>query len=380
MNKKFASLQRTIKELSLQNKGKKVAKTQKNVRAMQPIRKTQAAPKSVAYTTGSSQPRFSSQASGVRVSHREMFADFKVDIAAIPFQTNSFYANPGQQSTFPWLSVIAQQFEMYEFTSLSFTYVPSMSTEVMGKMMIAFDYDASDEPPLTKVEASSLHPSVENSVWSSQTLPIPMKKSSPFGNGRRYVRSGLQPPNTDIKTYDLGFVMFFLIDVSSAQLSAGQVAGDLWVDYTVNFYKPQININQIALNLSNRHGALDPSIALPFGTAPDTYGGLLPIRIQNVGSGDQGRIFFDKIGTYLVNLVAHGTGFTSYPTLILPSGITSYDENYWLDGTTDLINRFIIKVLEAGKAIVLDFTGVATTMTELGFSIATYTDHTISGE
>lgn len=79
------------------------------------------------------------------------------------FYTTPYSCNPGQSQTFPWGSRIFSLYEEYEFTSLEFYYKREVSEFATngqtGKVMLSFDYDASDPAPTTKlqVEDSRTH-------------------------------------------------------------------------------------------------------------------------------------------------------------------------------------------------------------------------------
>jgi hypothetical protein len=78
------------------------------------------------------------------------------------FATTGFYMNPGQIATFPWLSTLAKQFEKYTVNSIEFYYKPLVSgfatNGQSGKVMLSFDYDASDTLPSSKIQVEDTHP------------------------------------------------------------------------------------------------------------------------------------------------------------------------------------------------------------------------------
>jgi hypothetical protein len=63
------------------------------------------------------------------------------------FNIESFDLNPGLQSIFPFLSQIAQNFELYEFMGLMFQYKPTSgefgntTSNALGKVILATNYD-----------------------------------------------------------------------------------------------------------------------------------------------------------------------------------------------------------------------------------------------
>lgn len=74
------------------------------------------------------------------------------------YQNYSFPINPRYASTFPWLSRIAQCYDMYRINSLTFRYQPTCPTTREGEVVMFFDYDPSDDNggiPITAAKAMS---------------------------------------------------------------------------------------------------------------------------------------------------------------------------------------------------------------------------------
>lgn len=54
-------------------------------------------------------------------------------------------------STFPWLSSLAQNFEYYHFNNLNFEFVSNLPTTSKGLVYAAIDYNAADLPIVSSV-------------------------------------------------------------------------------------------------------------------------------------------------------------------------------------------------------------------------------------
>jgi len=179
----------------------------------------------------------------VIIRHREFIRDISASTA---FTILKFPLNPGQKSTFPWLSQIAANFEQYrlrgvlfEFLSTSSDAVLSSSTSTaLGTVNIATDYDAIDAAYTDK--RSMLNTMFSSSNKPSQTFihPIECKKSiNPLS--LQYIRTELSAPaNTDIRMYDLGNTY---VATEGMQAATGNV-GELWVTYEVELFKQQTNL------------------------------------------------------------------------------------------------------------------------------------------
>lgn len=162
--------------------------------------------------------------------------------------TNSFYntvysINPGLPAMFPWLSQVASNYTLYEFTGLIATFVPNtglITTGSMGFVTMVFDYNPSD----TGVFSESTTKNMAGSVTGTPVMKIicgaECDKSKTLGLSGRYIRSGAIPDNTDIKTYDLANLNISMYGINTAAFPAGTVIGELHIAYKVKLVKPKV--------------------------------------------------------------------------------------------------------------------------------------------
>lgn len=188
--------------------------------------KHQQPPTSYGVSSTTKTAKISGDSNGMRVQHREYVADV---LGSASYLVSGRSINPGQASTFPWLSLIAANFEKYRFRKLHFVYESSVATTAAGVVLSAIDLDASDPAPSSKQAIMSYQCAERSNVWMSHTTRMPMQQPS------LYVRTGPLPVNTDIKTYDAG--NFFL----AIQGSATTAQGELYVEYDVDLYVPQLS-------------------------------------------------------------------------------------------------------------------------------------------
>lgn len=160
------------------------------------------------------------------VRHRELVSDVS---GSTGYAVTRYAVNPGQSSTFPWLSVLARNFEKYRFRQLRFEFESSQPTTAQGMTMLAFDLDASDPSPDSKLQLMSYQGASRAGVWAPQGTTLP-EQQPPL-----YVRVGTQPVNTDIKTYDCANLFF-----ATSGESAVSVIGELYVEYEVELHVPQL--------------------------------------------------------------------------------------------------------------------------------------------
>ncbi len=167
------------------------------------------------------------------IEEDEYIADINGSVA---FATTQFSINPGQSSSFPWASKLASLFEKYHFDMLEFYYrreVSEFATNGQsGKVMLSFDYDASDAPPTNKQQVLDTTPHAD-AMPCQPTISLNINTSQMRSQDGWYVRTGAQPANTDIKTYDCG-----VLSVSTYGCANTTAIGELRVRYKCTLYVP----------------------------------------------------------------------------------------------------------------------------------------------
>jgi hypothetical protein len=150
---------------------------------------------------------------------------------------STYPINPGQASTFPWLSTIAKNYEKYEFLALQWIYKPEVSQYASngqtGKVLLSVDYDASDAPPSTKAQMEDVVP--HSDAMPYQQLKLNCRPKEMHANSdAKFIRPGNLPSNTDIKTYDAGNLF---VGISGIANNSGTL-GELHVKYIVKLSIP----------------------------------------------------------------------------------------------------------------------------------------------
>jgi len=183
-----------------------------------------------------------------RRSRVEVEDEYIVDVAgSTTFTSTQFPLNPGQSGTFPWLSQEAKLFEKYRILGLEFYYRPQVSAFATngqsGKVMLSFDYDASDAAPATKQQVEDTHPHADGMPYESVLLSIDPKES--VKQDSYFVRAGGLPGGSDIKTYDFG-----TLSVSTIGCNSTANIGELRVRYAIALHDPVLeNTINAPLNL-----------------------------------------------------------------------------------------------------------------------------------
>jgi len=247
---------------------------------------------------------------GIRKQRRTPFAEdeFIADFigsttfgAGASTNATQYAVNPGQAASFPWLSQLAPRFEKYVFTRLEFYYKHEVTQFIaagtIGKALIAYDYDAADAPPTSKLQMLDMDPHSDGMPCEDFVMSVDCREA--FNNGPKYVRPGNLPGGADIKTYDAG-----LLSIAGAGNSDGTTKiGELHVRYEGWFEKPVLESttsapanNQVAWFQSTTAESLATGVAYQVLLATASTNGLNAVNTA-------GAILLPA-GNYLVDYVA----------------------------------------------------------------------------
>jgi len=215
-------------------------------------------------------PKFQNDGRGVRIKEREYIGDITASAAQGLFNNQSFPINPGLSSTFPWLSTVAGQFEEYEFMGLVFEYISTSSefngsSQALGSVTMATDYDPTDPPYVNLIQMQSSDYSCMVKASKSMEHGIecdPTERPSRVS----FVRTG--NVSDDLKFYDLGLFQVATQGMSVANVDVGQ----LWVSYDVMLKKKQLIAGQLGTTIGESSLVFtNPTSAVPFGTGNTSY-------------------------------------------------------------------------------------------------------------
>jgi len=203
-------------------------------------------------------PKFSTTHATNVIAHREYVTDiYGTDV----FTNRSYDINPSNSDLFPWLTNLAHSYQQYKLHGLIVEFKPLITDFVTsgapGVIIMATNYDVNDQPYSSKQ-------TMENSEFAVSVKPTcalvhgiecdPSQTNVPI----KYVRS--PDSSLDNPLYDWG-----KLQVATQGNPAGQLIGELWVSYLIEFFKPT-QAPSGALELS---GSLDRNLvtaASPLGT------------------------------------------------------------------------------------------------------------------
>jgi hypothetical protein len=152
------------------------------------------------------------------------------------FVTTAIPFNPGQSTFLPRFSKEAVLYEKWICVLAEPYFKPMVSAYATngqaGKVLLSFDYDASDSPPATKQQVEDSDPHSDAMPYESCRLRLDPSQlnASPMG---KYVRPGGLPGSADIKSYDGG-----ILYVSTIGNTNTTAIGELRIRYHFRLVKP----------------------------------------------------------------------------------------------------------------------------------------------
>lgn len=204
-----------------------------------------------------------------RITNSEFVATIN---GSTTFNSNQkFSINPGLQASFPWLSVMATQWQQYRFHKLRYRFVTRSSTSNVGSIVLSPDYNPKETAPSNDREASNTQDAVEDVIWKTLVCTLDPSAMFPFGP-RKQLRSANVAGDTSL--YDAGR-LFVCVNGESSTAEIGR----LWVDYDVELFVPQNS---------------PPSYLDPSSTSLYTISG----GAQTLATGVAEVVFFDSTGVY----------------------------------------------------------------------------------
>lgn len=288
---------------------------------------------------------------GFILRHREYVQDV---YAQVGFLNTVLPINPGLLGTFPLASQLADTFEQYEIRGMVMEYkamsadavLSSGASSALGTIIFATQYNALDDPFEDKRTMENYE--FANSTKPSESMLHPIEcKRSQTPMDLLYVRTG--PVATgDLRMYDLGNFNFAVQGCQNA--SAGQVLGELWISFELEFFKPKLLPLGGAQTLSDHYSLVGNSL-IAVGNPFYTQNGLIRQPESNLGTYIQiaagapyaaNSIIFPpqitdgkfKIDYYMVGSSASANS----PAVSSTTQVNCDVENYWGGNTAGSFN------------------------------------------
>lgn len=200
--------------------------------------------------------------------HSEMVSNIR---SSVGFAKAAFSINPGEKSLFPWLSSIANNFEQWTPLGVVFSFKSTSSDALtgtntaQGRVIMATEYNVLNSTAFPNANAMYNHEfSTSCKPASNMEHGIECKPTT-MPTDVLYTRNNFNAATMgDKRLYDLGL---FTIATEGMQ-AAGNIVGQLWVTYHIQFLKKQIPIdNDIAYTDTYYLPASQPAEAIANGSA-----------------------------------------------------------------------------------------------------------------
>jgi hypothetical protein len=272
----------------------------------------------------------------IELCHTEFLQDISSSVA---FTNTAFPINPGLNTSFPFLSQIAVNFEEYEFLGLVYSFKSTSATAVastntsLGVVILSTNYDTADENFSTKQQMEAYQFTVSTVPSASVMHPVECDPRQTVLS-QRYVRATAVPSGFDQRFYDLG--NFQIATVGS---QAAAVVGELWVSYHVRFYKPRLQV-PLGQNLVTSHfyaASTTAAAATPLGTSTIFTNNTLGVTAPTTST-----FVVPLVGRYLLRAFWSG-GPTAAATLTPGANITL------LTGLFGVLGGTVVSALNSGS-------------------------------
>lgn len=164
-----------------------------------------------------------------------------------PFQINTYQINPGLSGTFPWLSQIASNFELYDWEGLMFMYRPtsgefgaSAVSNALGKVVMATKYGVTQFNPFSStVEAQNYDYANSTKPSMSMVHGVETKNTQQVGGDMLVIRDADVPNEANVVLYDLGR-LYVMTEGIPLAANTTAIIGELWVTYKVRLSRAKL--------------------------------------------------------------------------------------------------------------------------------------------
>lgn len=190
--------------------------------------------------------------------------------------------NPGLSGSFPWLSMIANAYDIYHFNRLRICYRTRDTSSDKGTVALAFEPNPDDPTPTSTQQIENYDTRVVMTPWVDGCMDVPpvnLNRLKKF-----LVRNSLVA--AELATYDVGALYYGVIGTNTGKI------GELWMEYDVSFYSPQ---------------PYDSSLTLP---QPDNNSVFRQTASANVTNGGTTVVPWDTIISNPLGLVPTAGVFT----------------------------------------------------------------------
>jgi hypothetical protein len=321
-----------------------------NSRAMVVVKKQQA-PVSYGFSDASTRRQ---RAKPWCLTRREYISDVfgsTSNFAIVPISLN-----PGLASFLPWCSSIANSFDYYRFKRLRFFYLPETSTDNKGQVVLCIDPDPNDQAPTAMTQALNYNVRLVVVPWMEGSVSVPndVLTRLPKFLTRNSIVAG------DYNTYDVGSLFI----ITGGNLD-GTKMGQVWVEYDVDFYEPQVPLSTAPLPKNNSSFYIPTLQSLATGVA--TTANFNGTSFNPLGLVPNAGTFTGLLGSFIVytQVVTQSTTLTAGSLQIQKNGTIAISTTFpaLLAGYATTNAEIIMSLVPSDVvSVVVSLTGTGNTL------------------
>lgn len=172
------------------------------------------------------------------VTHKEYIKDIDGTAA---FSVEGFDVQPGLDTTFPWLSAIARNYQQYKVRSCELVFRSTSADSVsaatnLGSVMLVHESDPSATAPNSKQDILTMAGVRDTKPSLSVKCPLDVHRRRTNAENTHYIRGDNGVPiGASKKEYDYG--TFYV----ATQNCPANTIGELWIVYEIELLRPQQN-------------------------------------------------------------------------------------------------------------------------------------------
>jgi hypothetical protein len=284
---------------------------------------------------GNAYAQFGNQADATVVMHRSLVQDITSGPVAGLFSNTIIPVNAGLAVFDPFCSSIAQNFEIYKFAGLVFTFISSCSEYItgtaLGTLVMAMEYNAASSPFTNKTQMENSDFAISCRLDHNMVYGVECNNQPMDGYLVRNSNLSLPAPLTDMGLFQIAVAPSTTVPINT-------VLGELWVSYHVLLRRPKLTPARFGYaHFRFTFPVILASAVYSFGTLNPIYSPIIYGSLTNcyVNTPNSNVLFFPyaEVGdTYSVNMVWYFPGVatvTSYGSIILSNltGMTAYNQN-----------------------------------------------------
>jgi hypothetical protein len=184
---------------------------------------------------------FAQSGRGTRFTQSEYIADVVASATPGAFSVTAYRLNPASATTFPWFYKIGSLFDKYEINGIIFEFRSTSgefngTTQALGTVITAVDYDPTDAAPTTAVGMQQMAYASSARTSEKQLHGVECARGDRASTVLYTAVDASPPTGAELRQADWGKFYIATVGVSAASVNVGQ----LWVHYDITLREKQL--------------------------------------------------------------------------------------------------------------------------------------------